>query len=349
MNMLLASSTVLWSQYTLYLSNEPGEDTAHLMFRWFAARRHLIGSLALTIARPSWLEPAASLLSLLGPYLRNVAVKTEDNWGVANASNILQLLAPLADAVEVLGLSVELCHWTEDVENAPLEGAPLLGPSLHRLTALEFLKWDDAQLFGVGPRGLGPQRRLGLLDLAPAAIAGGRCGDLGRLTALQTLELGCCGEAVPPADLAFLTALQLSSLTLTDGGLRALPPELTVLSDTLVRLNLTANHFEDPSSLEGLQTLTAIKILTLNACRLQQLPPQLPALTSLLGWSLSLNHFPLTPHDVRVSLAQLTRLTDLYLCEVDMESIEAQDWLVLARACPALTYCETRPPPLPDG
>lgn len=334
---LHGTSAVLWSRYNLNLTQEPSGDAVHLAFRWFAARRHLITSLSLRVGHVLWLDPAAFLLSLLGPQLRRLIIETVPSCTVAagDVGSTRRLLAPLADAVQLRALDVRLQHST-----ASGELVPMLGPSLHRLTALECLEWNGAYQFVVEPVGIGPLARLTKLLLAPAAISSSGAAA-GQLTGLRGLQLYCRGQAAWPADLAFLTRLQLTKLAIVGAWLTALPPELSGMAHMLAELNLAGNPFEDPLDLEGLQTLGALTSLNLTNCSLQQLPPQLPALTSLLSCSLAYNDMSLAPADVCASLAQLTRLTSINLVDVDVGGIDAQDWLLLARACPALALIRT--------
>lgn len=230
-------------------------------------------------------------------------------------------------------------------------------PELSRLLQLTSLKLDGNDL--------GCVEEAGLAGLAV----------LGRLTALERLDIGwCCLEGVPAAvesmpalsdlllsgnDLhaeravsALGRATALRRLALANCMLRALPPQLGSML-LLTDLDLSGNQLgpgglgpggrgSEADGWGALGRLTALTRLDLRRCALRHAPDSLSALQRLEALDLSSNDFWEGGPRVMHALCACTALRDLALAECGLGSGNLPSQLSALRMLESLRLCSNR-------
>ena len=102
----------------------------------------------------------------------------------------------------------------------------------------------------------------------------------------------------------------------------------------LTRLTCLAPKGLLGSSLGVLLHLNGLRVLVLDDCSLDRLPPQLTGLAALTHLNLSRNpDIQLSKADLYGVLARLTSLQELHLDRNVAQSVRLSDWMQLGRMC----------------
>lgn len=230
----------------------------------------------------------------------------------------------LTQARRYFNNGASLSILTQEVEELSLSNVDLAvtPPELGKLVGLEALRFDKAQLFGIGD--LSTLTKLACLSLKKNSIS--TPPELDGLTQLEVLDLGKNLLEISPQ---LGTLNQLNILYLNHNRLKKMPPicglkNLETLSlrhnllteppqlDGLPRLrelNLGENQLPTPPQLESLH---ALRLLYLNDNRLEE-SPLVDQLTNLALLSLENNQIVAPPE-----VETLTGLTELNLAKNDL-------------------------------
>ena len=208
-------------------------------------------------------------------------------------------------------------RWPEDEQPEDWEGVTMESGRVVKLVLQEF------GLTGAVPAEIGRLSALRTLDLDYSSLTS-LPAEIGQLTSLKVLNLRGNLLTSLPAEIGQITSLR--TLDLTDNQLTSVPAEIGQLT-SLTELYLCNNQLTSMPAEIG--QLTDLEELGISHNQLTSLPAEIGQLTSLR--ELYLNHNQLT--SVPAEIGQLTSLKVLYLTRNQLMTLPARIRELRAAGC----------------